>query len=200
MNWARTRDKLFARFKNRNVIVGEYIECAGQPLYANLENIPRKFQRNFYNQLIVSGIGDAYDFCVDIGGANNIFYRKLRGMDTAAAAKLHKLIGVHHTIVFLKEHGRRDNADFRNALKTAYDLSPLDVRNYSRFSGMYRRDQNGFEITFAKHAAAAVFRVLTLSPASLALMMYFFMNSYGQFKAGNPQFFGESVKIVKKAV
>ena len=194
MNWSTLKDKLSVRLKSRNDLVGEYIEDAGAPLYANLERISRKFQRSFYNQLIVSGIGDAYDFCVDIGGANNIFYIKLRGMDEAAAAKLHKLIGVHHTIVFLRENGRRDNADFKNALKTAYDLSELDVTNYARFSGMYRRDPNGFEIAFAKHAAASVFRVLTLSPASLALMMYFFINSYGQFKADNPQFFAAEAK------
>ena len=199
MNWSTLKDKLSVRLKSRNDLVGEYIEDAGAPLYANLERISRKFQRSFYNQLIVSGIGDAYDFCVDINGPNNIFYQKLRGMDAAAAAKLHKLIGVHHTIIFLRENARRDDADFRNDMKTAYDLQQRDVRNYARFSGMYRRDQSGFEIAFAKHAAAAVFRVLTLTPASLALTMYFFISSYEQFKANNPQFFEKGGGGAKKA-
>ncbi|MCL2462748.1 MAG: hypothetical protein FWF44_08795, partial [Defluviitaleaceae bacterium] len=170
-------------------------EYSTQPLYVNLEKITDRLTRTFYNQLIVAGIGDAYDFCVDMTGANNIFYTKLRSLDDRSAARLHKLIGIHHTIVYLRDTQRWDGGNFVRALKTVYNLNPRELREYYRLSGVYRRDPSGFEIGFARRTASTVFKVVAMSPASMALMIYFFINSYQQFKADNPQYFLESEKI-----
>jgi len=195
MDFARIKDRLSVRLKNRGALVMEYIERSGQPLYSNLERIPDRFARGFYNQLIVAGISDAYDFCVDIGGAGNIFHKRLRSLDAEAAARLHKLIGIHHTVSYLRETGRKNEARFVGSLETAYGMTPREIGDYPGFAAMCGGDPGGFEIVFAKRAAAEVFSVLTMSPATLAMMMYFFIYSYQQFKADNPQFYGEKARL-----